>query len=166
MKNILLIVMFASTSAAAQGFSFDADAMGKILAGTQSLKIKHQGRPLPPMVSDYEARHVSFKLIRNGAGRDEGGVYVNKAIVILYKDSHLTTLDLNDDPRGWAAAQKLLKAFESLRDDAIAQKRRVVIDYDAITRQNKARAWAMTWNPRECENFDEIIRLGILHAGR
>jgi len=166
MKNLLLIVMFVSTSAAAQEFSFDAEAMGKILAGTQALKVKHQGRPLPPMVSDYEARHIGFKLIRNGAGRDEGGVYVNKAIVILYKDAHLATLNLNDDPRGWAAAEKLLKAFEARRSDAMDQRRRLVIDYDAISRQNKAGAWAMAWNPNECEQFDKLIRLGIVHAGR
>lgn len=165
MRNLLLIVMFVSTTAAAQEFSFDAEAMGKILTGTQALKVKHQGRPLPPMVSDYEARHVSFKLIHNGSGRDDGGVYVNKAIVILYKDAHLTTLNLNDDPRGWSAAKKLLKAFEDRRSDALDQKRRLVIDYDAISRQNKAGAWAMAWNPNECENFDEIIRLGIAHAG-
>jgi len=161
MKNLLLIVMFISTPAAAQEFSFDTEAVGKIFAGTQALKVKHQGRPAPPMVSDYEARHISFKLIRNGSGRDDGGVYVNKAIVILYKDSHLATLDLNDDPRGWAAAERVLKAFESLRLDALAQKRRLVIDYDAIHRQNKAGAWIGRNNPKECELFDEVIRLGL-----
>ena len=93
MKNLLLIVMFASTSAASQEFSFDAEAMGKILAGTQALKVKHDGRTRPPLVSnsDYEARHIGFKLFKNGAGGDEGGVYVNKAIEILYKDSHRAT---------------------------------------------------------------------------
>ncbi|MEK7857676.1 MAG: hypothetical protein AAB320_00920 [Elusimicrobiota bacterium] len=165
MRNLLLIVMFVSTSAAAQEFSFDAEAMGKILAGTQALKVKHQGRPLPPMVSDYETRHISFKLISNGSGRDDGGVYVNKAIQIYHTESLLATLYLNDDPRGWAAAKKLLQAFEDRRRDAMNQKRRLVIDYDAISRQNKAGAWAMAWNPNECENFDEIIRLGIVHAG-
>ena len=165
MKNLLLIVMFASTSAAAQEFSFDADAMSKILAGTQALKVKHQGRPLPPMVSDYEARHISFKLVKNGSGRDDGGIYVNKVIEILYKDSLLATLDLNDDPRGWTAAERLLKAFETLRSDALDQKRRIVINYDAIRRQNRAGSWVMARNPKECELFDETIRLGMPPAG-
>ncbi|MCM2305636.1 MAG: hypothetical protein NDJ72_13115 [Elusimicrobia bacterium] len=165
MINLILIVMLASTGAAAQEFSFDPDAMGKILAGTRALKVKHDGRPRPPLVSDYEARHIRFKLIRNGAGRDEGGVYVNKAIEILYMDSHLATLTLNDDPRGWPAAARLLKAFESLREDAVAQRRRIVIDYDAIARQNKAGAWRVKDNPRERELFDEVIRLGLPPAG-
>lgn len=165
MKNLLLIVMFASTPAAAREFAFDAEALGRIAAGTRALKVKHQGRPLPPMVSDYEARRIGFKLLRNGSGRDEMGVYVNKAIEILYMDSHLATLNLNDDPRGWAAAERLLKAFEALRRDAIDQKRRIVIDYDAIRRQNMAGAWSQARNPKECELFDEVIRLGIDHAG-
>lgn len=166
MRNLLLIAMFISTSAAAQDFSFDTEAMSNILAGARALKVKHQGRPLAPLVSDYEARHISFKLWRNGAGRDDGGVYINKAIVILYKDSHLASLDINDDPRGWHAAEKLLKAFESLRRDALEQNRRIVIDYEAIRRQNKAGDWAARWNPKECELFDEIIRLGMPSAYR
>ena len=165
MRNLLLIVMFVSTSAAAQEFSFDTEAMARIVAGTQALKVKHQGRPLPPMVSDYEARHISFKLVKNGSGRDDGGVYVNKAIEILYKDSLLATLDLNDDPRGWADAKKLLQAFEARRRDAMDQRRRIVIDYDAIHRQNKVGAWVMAHNPKECELFDEVIRLGMPPAG-
>lgn len=164
MRNLLLIAMFVSTSAAAQGFSFDAEALGRITAGTRALKVKHQGRPAPPMVSDYEARHIGFKLWKNGSGRDEMGVYVNKAIEILYMDSHLATLNLNDDPRGWPAAERLLKAFESLRRDAMDQKRRIVIDYDAIRRQNMAGAWSQAANPRECELFDEVIRLGLPSA--
>ena len=165
MKNLILIVMFVSTAAAAQEFSFDADAMSKIVAGAQALKVKHNGRPVPPMVSDYEARHINFKLLRNGSGRDDGGVYVNKAIEIFYMDSLLVTLDLNDDPRGWPAAERILKAFESLRRDALDQKRRLVINYDAIHRQNKAGAWSQARNPKECELFDEIIRLGLPPAG-
>lgn len=165
MNNLLLIVMFVSTSAAAQEFSFDAAAVSKILSDAKALKVKHDGRPRPPMVSDYEARHITFKLWRNGAGRDELGVYANKAIEILYMDSHLATLDLNDDPRGWAHAKRVLKAFEDLRRDAIEQKRRIVIDYDAIHRQNKAGAWLRKNNPRERELFDEVIRLGIPRAG-
>ena len=161
MKILMLIAMFASTGAAAGEFSFDPDAMGKIIAGTRALKVKHDGRPRPPFVSDYEARHIRFKLMRNGAGRDEGGVYVNKAIEILYMDSSLATLTLNDDPRGWADAERLLKAFESLRDEAVARGRRVVIDYDAIRRQNEAGAWSGRKNPRECALFDEVIRLGL-----
>ena len=166
MKNLLLIVMFVSTSAAAQEFSFDTEAMGKILAGTQALKVKHDGRPRPPFVGDYEARHIGFKLLKNGAGRDEGGVYVNKAIEILYKDSLLATLELNDDPRGWADAKRVLEAFENLRRDALAQKRRIVINYDAIQRQNEAGAWNIKDISRECALFDEVIRLGIPPAGR
>jgi hypothetical protein len=165
MKNLLLIVMLVSTSAAAQEFSFDTEALSNILAGTQALKVKHDGRPLPPMVSDYEARHIRFKLIRNGSGRDDGGVYVNKAIEILYKDSVLATLDLNDNPRDWADAERVLKAFEDRRRDAMDQKRRLVIDYDAIHRQNKAGSWIMAGNPKEHELFDEIIRLGLSPAG-
>ena len=166
MKNLLLIVMFVSTSAAAQEFSFDAEAMSKILAGTQALKVKHDGRPLPPMVSDYEARHIGFKLIENGSGRDEGGVYVNKAIEIYHMESLLATLELNDDPRGWSAAERVLKAFESLRRDALGQKRRIVINYDAIHRQNKDGSWSQARNPKECELFDEIVRLGMPPADR
>ena len=59
MRNLLLIVMFVSTSAAAQEFSFDAEAMARIVAGTQALKVKHDGRPVPPFVGDYEARHTA-----------------------------------------------------------------------------------------------------------
>lgn len=160
MKNLLLIVMFVSTAAAAQEFTIDPDAVGKILAGTQALRVKHQGRPAPPMVSDYEARHISFKLINNGSGRD-GAVYVNKAIEILYKDSHLATLELNEDPRGWADARRVLAAFEHLRRDAMDQNRRIVINYDAIQRQNKAGSWNIKDISSECALFDEVIRLGI-----
>ncbi|MBI5245875.1 MAG: hypothetical protein HY923_01740 [Elusimicrobia bacterium] len=134
-------------------------------ASTPAYKVKHQGRPMPAMVSDYEARPISFKLIKNGSGRDDGGVYVNKAIEILYMDAHLATLDLNDDPRGWADAERALKAFESLRRDAMDQKRRLVIDYDAIHRQNKAGSWSMARNPKERELFDEVIRLGLPPSG-
>jgi len=166
MKNILLLAMLVSTPAVAQEFAFDAEAMGKILAGTRTLKVKHEGRPMPPAVSDYEARHISFRLRRNGGGRDDGGVYINKAIEILYRDSHLATLSVNDDPRGWPAAKRVFKAFESLRRDALAQKRRIVINYDAIHRQNKAGAWNSRDISRERELFDEVIRLGIPPAGR
>ena len=157
--------MFVSTSAAAREFSFDAEAMARIVAGTQALKVKHDGRPVPPFVGDYEARHISFKLIKNGSGRD-GAVYVNKAIEILYKDSLLATLELNEDPRGWADARRVLKAFENLRRDALDQKRRIVINYDAIQRQNKAGAWNIRDISSECALFDEVIRLGIPPAGR
>lgn len=158
--------MFVSTSAAAQEFSFDTEAMARIVAGTQALKVKHDGRPLPPFVGDYEARHIRFKLLKNGSGRDDGGVYVNKAIEILYKDSHLATMELNDDPRGWADAKRVLEAFENLRRDALDQKRRIVINYDAIHRQNKAGAWNIKDISRERVLFDEVIRLGIPPAGR
>ena len=166
MKNLLLIAMFVSTSAAAQEFSFDAEAMAKIVAGTQALKVKHDGRPVPPLVGDYEARHISFKLLMNGSGRDDGGAYVNKVIEILYKDSLLATLELNDDPRGWADTKRVLEAFENLRRDALAQERRIVINYDAIQRQNKAGAWNIKDISKEHELFDEVIRLGIPPAGR
>lgn len=148
-----------------QEFSFDEEAMGKILAGTRALKVKHDGRPLPPFVGDYEARHIGFKLLKNGSGRDDGGVYVNKAIEILYKDSLLATLELNDDPRGWTDAKRVLEAFENLRRDALVQKRRIVINYDKIQRQNKAGAWNSRDVSRERELFDEVIRLGIPPAG-
>ena len=165
MKNLLLIVMFASTSAAAQEFSFNSEPMGKIRAGMQALKVKNQDRPLPPMLSEYEAKHIGFKLFKNGAGRDDGGVYVNKAIEILYKDSHLATLELNDDPRGWADAKRVLAAFEALRSSAIAQGRRIVIDYDAISRQNEASAWNSRDPQGERKLLDEVIRLGLPPAG-
>lgn len=165
MRNLLLIVMFVSTSAAAREFSFDAEAMAKIVAGTQALKVKHDGRPLPPFVGDYEARHIGFRLVMTGSGRD-GAVYVNKAIEILYKDSLLATLELNDDPRGWADARRVLEAFEHRRRDAMDQKRRIVINYDAIQRQNKAGAWNIKDIASECALFDEVIRLGIRPAGR
>ena len=161
MKNLLLIVMFASTAAAAQEFSFDADALGKVLAGTRAFKVKHADRPPPPMVSDYEARHISFKLRGNGKAREDGAIYVYKSLEILYKDSLLATLNLNDAPCGWADAERVLKIFESLRRDAMDQERRIVINYDAIRRQNKAGAWDFVRNPKERELFDEIIRLGL-----
>lgn len=162
MKKLMIAVLLAASPAAAQEFSADLHAMGEILAQARTVKVKHAGRPRPPLVLDYEARNIGFRLIRNGSGRDEGGVYVNKAIEILYRDSCLATLDLNDDPRGWPAAERLLKAFESLRRNAVEQKRRLVIDYDAIHRQNEAGAWLDPRNPRECELFDEVIRLGRL----
>lgn len=162
MKNLLLIVLLTSAGpAAAQEFSADMPAMSALLVEARLFKVKHDGRPRQPLVSDYEARHIDFKLIRNGAGRDDGGVYVNKAIVILYRDSHLATLDLNNDPRGWSAAERVLKAFESLRRDAMEQKRRLIIDYDALQRQNKAGAWNDKNPQKECELFDEVIRLGL-----
>lgn len=150
MRYLLLIVMFVST-AAAQEFAVDADAMGRIVEGTRALKVKHDGRPRPPFVGDYEASGISFKLI-------------TKSIELYYKESLLATLDVNDEVRGWGDAERVLKAFESLRDDALAQKRRIVINYDAIQRQNKARAWSSRQNPNECELFDEVIRLGRPHA--
>lgn len=165
MKNLLLIVMFVSTPASAQEFSFDAEAMGGILVGTRALKIKHEGRPIAPRVSDYEARHISFELWENGSGRNDQGVYVNKVIEILYKGSHLAALNLNDDPRGWADAERVMKAFESLVREAMHQKRRIVIDYDAIRRQNSAGAWRDGKNPKERELLDEVIRLGLPPAG-
>lgn len=165
MGQLLLLALLAAAPAAAQEFAADMPAMSAFLAEARAIKVKHDGRPRAPMASGYEARHLGFKLWRNGAGRDEGGVYVNKAIEILYKDSHLATLTLNDDPRGWSAAERLLKAFESLRRDAMEQERRIVIDYDAIRRQNEERAWAAARNPRERELFDEVIRLGPRSGG-
>jgi hypothetical protein len=162
MKKIMIAVLLAASPAVAQEFAADMPRMGEVLAQARIVKIKHAGRPRPPLVLDYEARHIGFRLIKNGSGRDEGGVYVNKAIEILYMDSYLATLEFNDDPRGWPAAERLLKAFESLRRDAVDQKRRLVIDYDAIHRQNEAGAWLDPRNPRECELFDEAIRLGRL----
>lgn len=164
MKKLIIAVLLAASPAAAQEFAAGLPDMSPILAQARAVKVKHAGRPRPPLVLDYEARHIGFKLIRNGSGRDEGGVYVNKAIEILYMGSHLVTLDLNDDPRGWPAAERLLKAFESRRRDAVDQKRRIVIDYDAIHRQNEAGAWNGRGNPRECELFDEVIRLGLPSA--
>lgn len=158
MKLSALIAMFAST-AAAQEFSFDPDALGRIVAGTRALKVKHDGRPRPPLVGDYEARAISFKLISAGSGRDDMGVYANKSIELYYKKSLLATLDVNDEVRGWADARRVLKAFESLRLEAIGRKRRIVIDYDAIHRQNKAGSWSARRSPRECELFDEVIRI-------
>ncbi len=161
MNKILLIAMLAAAPAGAQEFSVDMPAMSALLVEARVFKVKHDGRPRQPHVSDYEARHISFTLIRNGAGRDDGGVYVNKAIVMSYKDQHLATLDLNDDPRGWAAAERVLKAFESLRRDALEQKRRIVINYDALQSQNKDGAWNDKNPQHECELFDEVIRLGL-----
>ena len=158
MKNLFLIVMFASNTAAAQEFSFDADAMGKILAGTMALKVKHDGRPRPPMVSDYEARHIGFRLRDGGRGGD-GRFEI--FLEIYFEDSLLATLHLNDRFRRWADAERVLKVFEALRRDALAQKRRIVIDYDAIHRHNKAGAWSDGKNPKENELFNEIIRLGL-----
>lgn len=160
MKNLLLIVMFSSTAAAAQEFSFDPDAMGRIVSETRALKVKHDGRPRPPLVGDYEASGISFKLISAGSGRDDMGIYANKSIELYFKESLLATLDVNDEVRGWADARRVLKAFESLRLAAIEQKRRIVIGYDAIHRQNQAGAWNAGKNPRECELFDEVIRMG------
>lgn len=162
MKRLMIAVLLAAAPAAAQEFAADLPAMSALLAQARTVKVKHAGRPRPPLVLDYEARHIGFRLISNGSGRDEGGVYVNKAIEILYMDAHLATLELNDDPRGWPAAERLLKAFESLRRNAVDQRRRLVIDYDAIRRQNEAGAWNGRGNPRECELFDEVIRLGRL----
>jgi hypothetical protein len=164
MKKLMIAVLLAAAPAAAQEFAADMTAMNAVLAQARTVKVKHAGRPRPPLVLDYEARYIGFKLRGNGSGRDEGGVYVNKAIEILYKGAHLATLELNDDPRGWAAAKRVLKAFESRRRDAVDQKRRVVIDYGAIHRQNEAGAWNGRGNPRECELFDEVIRLGRLPA--
>ena len=157
--------MFVSTSAAAQEFSFDPNAMGKILAETQALKVKHNGRPAPPRILDYEARHISFNFRRDGSDRADGVILIYKSIEILYKDSLLVTFNVNSDVHGRADAERVLKAFESLRQDAIDQKRRLVIDYDAIHRQNEAGAWDQMRNPKECELFNEVIRLGIPRAG-
>ena len=166
MTNIILTVLLTAAPVAAQEFSFDPAAMSAILSGAQVLKVKHDGRPAPPMISDYEARHIDFRLRSNGKGREDGVIFVNKSIEFLYKEMHLATLHLNSDPRGWADAERTLKSFQSLRDDAVNQKRRIVINYDAIERQNKAGSWEMPRNPKECELFDEVIRLGILHAGK
>lgn len=52
MEKLLLIVMFVSSSAAAREFSFDADALGKILAETRALK--SSGLGFPPPVIKYQ----------------------------------------------------------------------------------------------------------------
>lgn len=160
MRNLLLTALLAATPAGAQEFSLDMPALSAVLAEARVLKVKHDGRPRPPLVSDYDPRDLSFELREDGSGRDEGGVYVNKSLELRHRGSPLATLRLNDDPRGWPAARRLLEAFESLRRDAQARGRRVVIDHDAIARQNERFDWAVAKDPRHCDLFDEVIRLG------
>lgn len=160
MRKLLLLSLLVAAPAAAQEFAADMPALSALVGQARVLKVKHDGRPRPPLVSDYDPRDLSFELREDGSGRDEGGVYVNKSLELRHRGSTLATLRLNDDPRGWPAARRLREAFESLRRDAQAQGRRVVIDYDAIARQNERFDWAVAKDPRHCDLFDEIIRLG------
>ena len=157
MRNLSLLALLVASPASAQEFSIDPAAMANILSQMRVIKVKHSGRPPEKITHSYSPKDLRFELDRDGAGREDGVVYINRTIRILHKDSPLAYLYVNSEVRGSGAAQRLLKAFEALRQRALEQNQLVIIDYDAIERQNKTGAWD-AMNPKECELFDEIIR--------
>lgn len=157
MKNLLLIVMFVSNPAAAQEFTFDTEAMGKILAGTQALKVKRAGRPAAETVYRYDPKDLRFE-------NTEGEVKLIRANDVLYKYS---TIDLRHkgaiiatfhvyDPkivwRGWEADKMLMESLESIRLNAVRRGLLVLLDYTALARHNGPGSW-------EPELLGEIIRV-------
>lgn len=156
MKNLLLIAMFASTPAAAQEFSFDTEAMGTILTGTQALKVKHAGRPAAETVYRYDPKDLRFE-------KAEGEVKLSRVNDVLYKYS---TIDLRHkgaviatfhvyDPkiiwRGWEADKVLMESLESIRLSAVRRGLPVILDYSALARHSGPGSW-------EPELLGEIIR--------
>ncbi len=124
--------MLVSTPAAAQEFSFDAEAMTKIVAGTQALKVKHDGRPAPSMIGVYEPQHLRFELPLNPA---------EQSIHILHKGSLLAIIKLTDLEWMSLAGERLVESLEVTRLRAVKQGSPVEIDYDAISRHDKTGVW-------------------------
>ena len=156
MKNLLLIVMLVSTSAAAQEFSFDAEAMARIVAGTQALKVKHTGRPPAETVYRYDPKDLRFE-------KTEGEVKLIRVNDVLYKYSSIDVRHKGAviaafhvyDPkiiwRGWEADKLLMESLESIRRSAADRGLSVLLDYTALARHNGPGSW-------EPELLGEIIR--------
>ncbi len=132
MKNLLLIAMFASMPAAAQEFSADMPAMDEILAQARVYKVKHNGRPVPPMIGVYEPQHLRFELPLNAA---------EQSIRILHKGSLLATIKLTDLEWMSLAGERLVDSLEAMRLRAVKQGSPVEIDYDVIARHEKSGVW-------------------------
>jgi hypothetical protein len=132
MHTLLLAVMLAASPAAAQVISYDPDAMGKILAGTQALKVKHSGRPAHPMIGVYEPQHLRFEPPLNAA---------EQSIHILHKDTLITVVKLTDLEWMSLAGERLIESLETMRVRAEKQGSLVEIDYDVIARHEKTGVW-------------------------
>ena len=132
MKNLLLIVMLVSTSAVAQEISYDADALANIRAGTKALKVKHQGRPAPPMIGVYEPQHLRFEHPLNAA---------EQSIHILHKGSHIATIKLTGLEWMSLAGERLIEDLEATRMRALKQGSLIEIDYDVILRHDQTGVW-------------------------
>lgn len=159
MNTLLLAVLLAAPGVRAQEFAADMPAFAVALEGARAWRVKHDGRPRPPLVSYYSAADLSFALIRDGAGREDGIIYANRSLLIKHLGSTIAKLFVDDRPNGGANAERVLRAFERRRQEALESGRRVIVDHDAVARQNKARAWTFGRNHRECELFDELFRL-------
>lgn len=156
MKKLLLIVMFASTPAAAQEFSFDAEAMGKILTGTQALKVKHDGRPPAKSVYRYNPKDLRFEQTEGEVKliRVNDVLYKYSAIDLRHKGSIIATFHVYDPKimwRGWETDILLMKSLESIRLSAAERGLNVLLDYAALARRSGPGSW-------EPEFLGEIIR--------
>ena len=148
--------MFASTSAAAREFSFDPDAVSKILTGTRAIKVKHAGRPPADTVYRYDPKDLRFE-------KTEGEVKLIRVNDVLYKYSTIDVrhkgaiiatfhvYDLKIIWRGWEADKLLMESLESIRRSAADRGLSVLLDYTALARHNGPGSW-------EPELLGEIIR--------
>lgn len=135
MKNLLLIVMFASTPAAAQEFAADMPVLSDILAKTRALKaaaasentIKAAApaRALAPLA--YDPREIRFEALETK----------EKAIGIYHKDQRLATLHIGGMMIGKHVVFRLIGHLESSRQHAIGSGRKVSIDETAISLYNE-----------------------------
>jgi hypothetical protein len=156
MKNLLLIVMLISTSAAAQEFSFDTEAMGKILAGTQALKVKHAGQPAADPVYRYDPKDLRFEKTEGEVKliRVNDVLYKYSSIDVRHKGAVIATFHVYDPKivwRGWEADKMLMESLESIRLSAMRRGLPVILNYTALARHSGPGSW-------EPELLGEIIR--------
>jgi hypothetical protein len=148
--------MFVSTSAAAQEFSFDPDAMSKILAGTRAIKVKHAGRPPAETVYRYDPKDLRFEKTEGEVKliRVNDVLYKYSSIDVRHKGAIIATFHVYDPKiiwRGWEADKLLMESLESIRLSAAERGLPVLLDYTALARHNGPGSW-------EPELLGEIIR--------
>lgn len=146
MKNLLLIVMLVSTSAAAQEISFEADALGKILAGTRALKVKHAGRPPAETAYRYDPKDLRFEQTEGEVKliRVNDVLYKYSAIDLRHKGSIIATFHVYDPKiiwRGWQDDIRLMRSLEYIRLSAAERGLSVILDYTALARRSGPGSW-------------------------
>ena len=156
MKNLFLAVMLVAAPAAAQEFSFDTEAMGKILTGTQALKIKHAGRPAAEPVYRYDPKDLRFEKTEGEVKliRVNDVLYKYSSIAVRHKGAVIATFHVYDPKivwRGWEADKMLMESLESIRLGAAQRGLPVIVDYAALARHTGPGSW-------EPELLGEIIR--------